>query len=122
MSHPARTGTELPDAAFGRAVKMVMFSRGTTQRRLARHLGIREAGLSMKLHGKRPWSLAEMIEVADWLDVDLRDLLGVMWNNPTPARRNPDEQAGTVRSTRRKVDAKGLAPVIPLRPGYAIAV
>ena len=107
MSHPARTGTELPDAAFGRAVKMVMFS---------------EAGLSMKLHGKRPWSLAEMIEVADWLDVDLRDLLGVMWNNPAPARRNPDEHAEGLQPTRRKVDGKGLAPVIPLRPGYAIAV
>ena len=93
-----------------------------TGRDLARHIHMDETSLSKKLNGQRPWALVEMIAVADCLRVDLRDLLGGMWDQPAPALRNRDLQAGGVQPTRRKVDAKGLAPVIPLRPPLAIAV
>ena len=107
-----------PDAAFGQAVNTVMFGAKLTQTRLAKQLGMHQTALSKKLHGERPWTLAEMIQVADIL----RELLGAMWNGPAPVGRSVEFSAGVVQPTRRKVDGKGLAPVIPLRPGYAIAV
>lgn len=119
MTRPSTAHGEPADEAFGRAVKMVMFQRRITNRRLALTLGIHESALGKKLHGERPWTLTEMIATADWLRVDLRDLLGQMWTGPSPATGTEEFDAGGVQSTRRKVDGKGLAPVIPLRPRAA---
>ena len=108
-----------PDQAFGQAVNTVMFGAKLTQTRLAKQLGMHQTALSKKLHGERPWTLAEMIQVADILDIDLRELLAAMWNGPASVGRSVEFSAGVVQPTRRKVDAKGLAPVIPLRPRAA---
>ncbi len=103
-----------PDQAFGRAVNTVMFGAKLTQTRLAKQLGMHQTALSKKLHGERPWTLAEMIQVADILGVDLRELLGTMWNGPGTSSRTPEFSAGGLESTRRKTPAKGIAPVIPI--------
>ena len=71
-----------PDEAFGRAVHMAMFDRRVTQASMAKRTGIEQSLLSKKLHGVRPWSLGDMILVADALQLDLRDILGEMWRGP----------------------------------------
>src|SRR4249920_1160092 len=110
MMRPSAVHGEPADEAFGRAVKMEMFRRRVTNRRLAQALGLHESAVGKKLHGERPWTLGEMIQVADWLDVDLRDLLGVMWGTPGA----PSGQIGVGQPTRQKVSRKasehGLAP------------
>jgi len=90
-----------PTKAFGRTVYMTMFDKRIKQTALARETGIEQSLLSKKLHGKRPWTLDELIRVADALRVDARDLLGQMWGEPgepnTATRRNnPCYYDGTV--------------------------
>jgi transcriptional regulator with XRE-family HTH domain len=122
MSRPAQQHGEPADEAFGRAVKMVMFSKRVTGRRLAAQLGMHESGLSKKLYGERPWMLSEQIAVADILGVDLRDLLGAMWTTPgAPAGQNEGGQP-TRQKVARKTSAPDLAKVIPIRPEHAMAV
>ena len=83
---PVSSDRPQADAAFGRAVHMVMYDKRMTQAKVATALGIHQTALSKKLRGERPWSLSEMVAVADLLRVDLRDLLGHMWTSPgTPA-------------------------------------
>ena len=86
------TAKPAPDLAFGRAVHMAMYRKGITQKRLAEHLGCHQTALSKKLHGQRPWTLAELITVADFLREDARDLLVAMWGEPgeptAASRRN----------------------------------
>jgi transcriptional regulator with XRE-family HTH domain len=61
---------------------MAMFDKRMTQARLGAAAGIEQSLLSKKLRGLRPWTLAEMISVADALRVDARDLLSSMWGDP----------------------------------------
>ncbi|HZC50886.1 MAG TPA: hypothetical protein VE441_00100, partial [Mycobacterium sp.] len=73
-----------PDSAFGRVVHMAMFDHRMTTRRLAREMEMHETYLSKKILGQRPWTLAEMIRVANILQLDLRDMLAGMWPTAPP--------------------------------------
>lgn len=72
------------DEAFGLVVHEAMFRQRISQTKLAAALGITQSALSKKLHGSRPWTLADMIDIADALRLDLRDLLANMWRDGTP--------------------------------------
>jgi BetR domain len=67
------------DVALGRVIHQAMWDQRITQTRLAVLLGIDQSTLSKKLRGERPWSVRELIDVADALHMDARDLLARMW-------------------------------------------
>ncbi len=67
------------DEALGRIIHVAMWERRITQAVLAAKLGIDQTTVSKKLHGLRPWSVKELLDVADFLGMDARDLLGNMW-------------------------------------------
>jgi transcriptional regulator with XRE-family HTH domain len=75
-------GAPAADEALGRAIHHAMWDRRVTQLALARELGIQQSTLSKKLRGERPWSVDELIKVADALHMDARDLLTNMWGPP----------------------------------------
>lgn len=50
--------------------------RKLTQGDLARHLGIARSAVSVRMSGARDFTLVELMEIAEWLDVTLADLLG----------------------------------------------
>jgi transcriptional regulator with XRE-family HTH domain len=89
------TANDLPsptaDEAFGLVVHEAMFAQRVSQTKLAAALSVHQTTLSKKLHGERPWTLADAIAIADALRLDLRDLLGRMWRDPGTA------QSGAVR-------------------------
>jgi transcriptional regulator with XRE-family HTH domain len=62
-----------------------MWDRRVDQKTLAIRLGITQSAVSRKLHGERPWSVDELIKVADFLGMDARDLLAAMWGGPPSA-------------------------------------
>lgn len=50
--------------------------RKLTQGDLARHLGIARSAVSVRMSGARDFTLVELMEIAEWLDLTLADLLG----------------------------------------------
>lgn len=77
----ARESVPTADEAFGLVVHEAMFRTRVSQVKMASTLSVHQSTLSKKLHGERPWSLEDMISVADALRVDLRDLLSEMWRD-----------------------------------------
>lgn len=63
------------DAEVGGRVQAVMFRRRVTQVQLAEALGLDGSTVSRKLHGDRPWSVAELVAVARFLDVPAAQFL-----------------------------------------------
>jgi len=63
------------DQIVGERFALVMFRKGLSQTRLAPHLGITQTALSHKLHGKRPWSLTELLKMAALLDMPIEEVL-----------------------------------------------
>ena len=49
--------------------------RKRTRRDLARALGLSEAGLSHKFTGRRRFSVAEVVKIAQFLEIDLNELV-----------------------------------------------
>src|SRR6266498_794804 len=91
---PDKTGAHpSADEALGRIIHVAMWERRITQAVLAAKLGIDQTTVSKKLHGLRPWSVKELIDVADFLGMDARDLLGNMWG---PGGIPPISKKGTV--------------------------
>jgi transcriptional regulator with XRE-family HTH domain len=74
------------DVALGRVIHQAMWDQRITQTRLAVLLGIDQSTLSKKLRGERPWSVRELIDVADALRLDARELLARMWPPDEPPR------------------------------------
>jgi len=63
------------DAIVGERFALVMFRKGLSQTKLAPRLGITQTALSNKLHGKRPWTLTELMTMAAILDMRIEDVL-----------------------------------------------
>ena len=78
-------------------VRAWLARRQLTQRNLASHLGISATSLSFRMKGKTPWSIVELAQVADWLDISLAQLLGDQLLNektPRPMGEGSDEGSG----------------------------
>jgi len=67
--------TAAPDAHLGEQIHMRLFRDRTTTTEFARVLGISKATASQKLHGDRKWTLTELLRAADYLGVEVADLL-----------------------------------------------
>jgi transcriptional regulator with XRE-family HTH domain len=65
---------------------MLMWDRQLTQAALGERVGIEQSGLAKKLRGQRGWALAEIVAVADALDVTIASLFG---EEPEPTRPRP---------------------------------
>ena len=63
------------DQIVGERFALVMFRKGISQTKLAPRLGMTQAALSNKLHGKRPWSLSELLTMASILDMPIEEVL-----------------------------------------------
>lgn len=59
---------------IGRIVKMRRVGLDMSQVELARHIGMTEGDLSRKVNGHRAWSEAELLLVAEALDLSVGDL------------------------------------------------
>lgn len=77
------------DQAFGRTVHQQMWDRKISQRAMAPAIGLDQSTLSKKLRGIRPWTFAEMLKVADYMQMDARDLLTAMWGPDVPPNKLP---------------------------------
>lgn len=60
--------------------------RNKSQSDLARHLGIARSAVSVRMSGSRDFTVVELMEIAEWLDITLADLLGP---SILQARRSP---------------------------------
>lgn len=63
------------DAAFGEVIHLRLRRRGIHQRDVAEALGMTQGAVSHKLRGARPWHLADMAQVAEFLGEDLGHLV-----------------------------------------------
>lgn len=81
----AREPIPTADEAFGLAVNQAMFRQRVSRKKLAATLQCHPTTVGKKLQGERPWSLTDMIQTADALRVDLKDLLDDMWRDGTPS-------------------------------------
>lgn len=77
-------------------VRAWLARRQLTQRNLASHLGISTTSLSFRMKGKTPWSIVELAQVADWLDISLAQLLGDQLLNEKTPRPTGEGSSGGV--------------------------
>lgn len=92
-----------------------MWDRRITQTMMAPALGLDQSTLSKKLRGVRPWSLVEAIRAADFLRMDVRDLLGTMWSPPSNPKTGTEGSADDDSPTVPKV-----SPVLTLMLGEGV--
>ena len=64
-----------PDQAIGMTVNQVMFTQGVTRAELGRRVGISSSSVSMKLRGQVGWSLEDIFDVAEALDLEISAIL-----------------------------------------------
>lgn len=65
-----------PDDALSAAIRSHLAYRRLTQGDLAEALGVSQTQVSARLRGEVRWSVADLVAVADWLDVHPSQLLG----------------------------------------------
>lgn len=63
-------------ARVGANVRAEMAREGVTQTALANSLGRSQSGLSKRLRGVVPFSVADLVDIAEVLGVDVATLLG----------------------------------------------
>lgn len=56
-------------------VRALLARHSKTQADVVRHLGMKPNAVSFRWKGKTPWSLAELLLLCDWLDVDAADVM-----------------------------------------------
>lgn len=79
--------TDTADAVVGRNVHILMWRSGMPQRTLALALDIDQSALSKKLHGRRTWTVDELLATAVVLQVSVAELLPGAEYEPRPAGR-----------------------------------
>ena len=88
-----RSRSQLDEDAFNQAVaaevRALLARHRKTQADVARHLGMKPNAASFRWQGKTPWSLAELLLLCDWLDVDAAE---VMTTAKDAAERKSDER------------------------------
>lgn len=76
------------DMEIGAKVNDVMFRQRISQTQMAEALGCSASTVSMKLHGKRKWTLEEIYAAAEALDVPVSAIL------PPPVRDTGQYHSG----------------------------
>lgn len=71
----ALTHAQMYEKVLIQNVRSYLVERGIPQQELAAALNIRPSSLSMKMRGKNAWSLADLVNTADFLGVRPEDLL-----------------------------------------------
>ena len=94
------------DAYIGRQVHLLMWDRHLTNRATAAQLGISESALSRKVRGGRPWTVDEVLDIAEALNVPLERLLPHRDSNTEPADYplSTDRRCGYRMDARRRRD------------------
>ena len=118
------------DSIVGGNVKYLMDDRGLEQSTLAGILGIDQSTLSLKLHGKRKWTISELVTVSDKFGVSIDALArrrgldpiggggGFLHGVGTNIHRRAVGPAG-IEPTTSTVKAGRLAEIIPIREDVA---
>jgi len=68
-----QTGT--PAVDVGALIHQLLWRRGMRQTELAKALGVTQATVSRKLHGRQPLTVQELVQIAAVLGVDPGELL-----------------------------------------------
>lgn len=98
-----------PDSIVGGNVKYLMGDRGLEQSDLARRVGVDQSTLSLKLNGKRKWTVGELVQVSDIFGVSIDALARRRGLDPIPGGGSSLHGVGT--AIRRPVGRTGLEPV-----------
>ena len=69
------THAEECERVIAQNVKLYLVSRNIPQMALAEKLGIKASSLSMKMTGRSAWSIADLVNAADFLGVTPQDLM-----------------------------------------------
>jgi len=93
------------DVAIGDRAHQIMWRRRMTANGLGKALGISGATLGRKLRGSIAWSAADVLLVADVLDVDPADLLPRLDSNQEPSGFTSPQVSGTVIDARSRFDS-----------------
>lgn len=64
-----------PEVTTNDLIRGAMATRGYLQRDLGKVLGVAQNSVSLRMTGKQDWTLAELRKVAEWLQLDVRDLV-----------------------------------------------
>ena len=65
-----------PKLSVGLRLSDALASRNMTQRQLCRGIGMYEQTLSNKIHGRRPFTVSDLSQIANYLGVSTDWLLG----------------------------------------------
>ena len=88
-----RSRSQLDEEAFNQAVaaevRALLARHRKTQADVGRHLGMKPNAVSFRWKGATPWSLAELLLLCDWLDVDAAE---VMTTAKAAAEQQSDER------------------------------
>lgn len=63
-------------AAVGDEVRAWLARTRHSQAQLALHLGLAKSAITRRVRGEYPFAITELIEIAQWLDISLEQLLG----------------------------------------------
>ena len=79
------------DQAVGLTVGQYMQLAGKTKSALASFIGISQPTMSRKISGKISWSVSELVDVSNFLNLDIQDLMPLQtgYNTWVPAPFNP---------------------------------
>ncbi len=98
------------DSIVGGNVKYLIDDRGLEQSDLAGIIGIDQSTLSLKLNGKRKWTVAELVTVSDTFGVSIDALARRRGLDPIPGGGTHLHGVGT-NIHRRIVGPTGLEPM-----------
>jgi len=74
-----RSRSHLPEDDFNQAmaaeVRALLARHRKVQADVARELGMKPNAVSFRWQGKTPWTLAELLLLCDWLDVDAAEVM-----------------------------------------------
>jgi len=94
-------------------VRAEMARRGLRQKDLAEVLGMSQQAVSPKHSGHRPYSLADLWTISDWLGIPFADLLGEAGREVHHPLNRPQPPRGTRRRARRDSNSRPTAYLIP---------
>ncbi len=90
-------GTLTADQAVGLTVGQYMQLAGKTRSALASFIGISQPTMSRKISGKISWSVSELVDVSNFLNLDIQDLMPLQtgYNTWVPAARSTGFEPAT---------------------------
>lgn len=100
------------DSIVGGNVKYLMDDRDVEQGTLAGILGVDQSTLSLKLHGKRKWTVTELVKVSDTFNVSIDALARRRELAPIPGGGSTLHGVDPLFRL-RAVGLTGLEPVTP---------